>query len=73
MVYGTVDVALIRCGKVQLTLDLREGESSGGGAGWGLEAESIVFYYRIDGFDSISGWGLEAGCVVLFTHGLGTG
>ena len=41
--YGTVDVAWIRCGKVQFTLDLREGESSGGGTGWGLDSLSDIF------------------------------
>ena len=43
VVYGTVDVAWIRCGKVQFTLDLREGESSGGGTGWGLDSLSDIF------------------------------
>jgi hypothetical protein len=48
--YGAVDVAWIPRGKVQFTLDLREGESSGGGAGWGLNSLSDILCLLCDWF-----------------------
>ena len=54
VLYGTVDVAWIPCGKVQFTMNLREGGSRSGDAGWGLNSLRDIVCLLCDWFFAVT-------------------